>query len=113
VFHSGAGLFRILEPDVQFRLGITPAEGAQNLRQAVQADMVTGAQLESTRYVQRKPGKGTPAVFHLRQDAPEKRQQSAPGLGQVGAPTDAVEQRDAEMRLQGGHALAHRRLGQM
>ena len=48
------------------------------------------------------PGEQRPAV-------PRERMA---GLGERGRPTASLDERDLEMPLQGGHVLAHRRLGQ-
>lgn len=107
------GHFRIQELDIQRHLRMRPGEGAQQRRQAMQADVVAGGQDQPAadlagEVVQRPAG----VVEHVEQLV-GARQQGAAGLGEVDLAADPVEQPGIELLFEGGDALAHRRLGQV
>ncbi|MCY1356026.1 hypothetical protein D9M69_424650 [compost metagenome] len=107
------GHFRVEELDVQRDLGIGAGEGAQQGRQAMQADMVAGSQGQAAADVAGQVAQGAAGIVQHIEDLVGAGEQGAPGLGQAHFTAQAVEQAYAELLLQGGDSFAHRWLGQV
>ena len=93
------------------------AEGAQGGRQAMQADVMAGANRERAGEL---AGGGFGVVAHeathvveFVQPLPGTGQQGATGLGQRDATADAIKQRSIQLFFQHLDALGHRRLSQV
>ncbi|MCY1180547.1 hypothetical protein D9M73_209990 [compost metagenome] len=107
------GHLRVEELDVQRDLGIGAGEGAQQGRQAMQADMVAGSQGQAAADVAGQVAQGAAGIVQHIEDLVGAGEQGAPGLGQAHFTAQAVEQAYAELLLQGGDSFAHRWLGQV
>ena len=107
------GHFRIQELDIQRHLRMRPGEGAQQRRQAMQADVVAGGEGQPTADVAAQVGQCAARIVEHVEDAIGARQQGATGFGEADFAAQAVEQAHLELLLEGGDAFAHRRLGQV
>ncbi|MCY1364474.1 hypothetical protein D9M69_512760 [compost metagenome] len=107
------GHLRIEELDIQGHLRVGAGEGAQQRRQAMQADMVAGGEGQAAADVAGQVAQGAAGVVQHIEDLVGAWQQGASGFGQAYFAAEAVEQAHAELLFQGRDALAHRRLGQV
>ncbi|MOA24830.1 hypothetical protein D3C78_1455260 [compost metagenome] len=88
-------------------------EGAQQRRQAVQADMVAGGQGQATADVAVEVAQGAAGIVQHVEHLAGARQQRAACFGEADLAADAVEQARIELLFEGGDALADRRLGEV
>src|SRR5690606_24931352 len=85
---------------------------AQHRRQAVQADMVAGADAQVAGDATGQVGDTATDVFQFAQDSPGPGQQRLTGFGEVNLAADAIEQAGTELFFQLGDAFADGRLCQ-
>ncbi|MNZ85680.1 hypothetical protein D3C78_1044830 [compost metagenome] len=107
------GHLGIEELDIQLHLRVGAGEGAQQRRQAVQADMVAGGEHQLSADLAAEVGQCAAGVIQHIEDLVGARQQGAAGFGQAHLAADPVEQAHAELALQRRDALAHGWLGQV
>ncbi|MNP13820.1 hypothetical protein D3C76_1061170 [compost metagenome] len=105
--------FRVEELDVQRHLRMRAGEGAQQRRQAMQADVVAGGEHQPAADLATEVGQGAAGVVQHIEDLVGPWQQGAAGLGQAHLAADPVEQAHAQLAFQRRDTLAHRRLGQV
>ena len=104
--HRVAGHFGVHEVHVEVHLRKVARKGAQHRRQAMQAYVMTGADAQPPADLAGKSGQGATPVLDVVQGLAGIRQQGASGVGEADAAADAVEQRAADLLLQGGDAFA-------
>ena len=99
--------------DVEIDLRIVAGELAEHRRQAVQADVVAGANRQAAADLRMQLRQRAPRIFDVLQRFVRVGQQRTAGVGQADAAADAVKQRLTNLRFERGDALADRRLRQV
>jgi hypothetical protein len=106
-------LLRVHEIDIERNVRIGLAVAAQHRWQPVQADVVAGAQAQSTRDSAGQVVDGLPGLLQMAGDGAGVGQKCVAGFGQGDAPPDPVEQAGTELLFQGGNPLADGGLGEV